>query len=436
MTRSSARALLLLAVALAGCAGGASGGGAARASRNPADAAAAPAAGQEGLSARAQRLFAEAVQAEEDQAKRGGAMDWALLERRWRAVVDAAEIAEARYNLGVTLERQGRDAEARAEYERALAARPALRQAAVNLGVLLEKQGDARGAQAAYAAVVRDFPDDARSRERLAVLYREAGQLDDARRLAREALLRDPRAATANKVLAQVALERGELDLARLVALRAQKLAPKDPELPFLVAETLAKQGDRPAAAAQYRAALALDPRFLPARYALLGAAAAAQSWSAVVEQADAILKERPEDARVQLALGVALRHLDRADEALAAYARAEQLAAGKLPEVRLARGVLFLRAKGECEPALAEFRAFSDAAGPIAATESPVLKLEGECRKILEENRKAAEAARAMQEKAARRAAEEAARRAAEAPAGASPQEGGGPTSAPSAKP
>jgi tetratricopeptide (TPR) repeat protein len=394
-------------------------------------------AGSDALSSRTQRLFAEAVQAEEDLKNLKVPTDWPLLERRWRAVLDAAEVPEARFNLGVTLEQQGRIAEARAEYERALAAKPALRQAAVNLGVLLEKQGDARGAQAVYAGVVRDFPEDARARERLAALYQQSGQLDDARRLAREALLRDPRAATANKVLALVAFEKGELDLARLVALRSQKLAPADAELPWLVGRVLDKQGDASAAAAQYRAALELDPKFLPARHALLASALASESWSAVAEQAQAILQEKPDDARVQLALGVALRHLDRADDALAAYAKAEQLSAGKLAEVRLARGVLFLRVKGECEPAMQEFRAFSDAAGPVAATESPVLKLERECTKILEENRKAAEAARLMQEKAQRRAAEEAAKKGANGDAAPAPAEGSTvPTSAPPGKP
>jgi hypothetical protein len=72
-----------------------------------------------------------------------------------------------------------------------------------------------------------------------------------------------------------------------------------------------------------------------------------------------------------------------------------------------------------------------------VAATESPVLKLERECTKILEENRKAAEAARLMQEKAQRRAADEAAKKAAEGAPAAAPAEGSTvPTSAPPGKP
>jgi tetratricopeptide (TPR) repeat protein len=381
----------------------------------PATAAAATQApqGADAVGARAQRLFAEALKAQEDQQKLGVPTDWAHLERKWRAVLDADEIPEARYNLGVALEGQGDLTGARAAYERAVAAKPSLLQAAVNLGVLLEKQGDARAASAVYAAVVRDFPEDAIARARLAALYRASGQLDDAWRLAREALLRDPSSVGANKVLAGVALQRNELELANLIALRTQKLAPKDPELPFVAGQVLARRGDEAGAAAQYRKALALSGDYLPARHALLEAAMRKQAWGAVAEHAQAILRVEPKNAPVHLALGVARRHLGKPDEALASYAEAEKLAGEALPEVHLARGVLFMRVKNECQPAIEAFRAYARAAGPVAATESPAPRLERECVQILEENRRATEAAKQMQVDAGRKAAEEAAKKA-----------------------
>jgi tetratricopeptide (TPR) repeat protein len=261
-------------------------------------------------------------------------------------------------------------------------------------------------------------------------MYRAAGQLDEAWRLAREALLRDPRSTGAYKVLVRVALQRGNLDLAKLVALRAQKLDATDPELPFFTGQILEKQEDEAGAAAQYRKALALDDGFLPARYALLRAAVRKHGWPAVAEQAQAILKLEPRNAPIHLARGIALRHLEKPDEALAAYAKAQELGGEQLPEVHLARGVLLMRVKNECEPALEEFRAFSRAAGPVATTESPVLKLQRECEQIVIENRKAAEAAKAMQADAERKAAEDAARKA----AGEKPGGGGAvaPTSTP----
>ncbi|WP_242340879.1 MULTISPECIES: adventurous gliding motility TPR repeat lipoprotein GltE [Anaeromyxobacter] len=384
---------------------------------------AAPAAGGDTGGARSERLFAEALKAQEDQRKLGVPTDWAHLERKWRAVLDEQEIPEARYNLGVALEGQGDASGARAAYERALAAKPSLRQAAVNLGVLLEKQGDAPGALAVYARVVHDFPEDAIARARLAALYRASGQLDEAWRLAREALLRDSSSVGANKVLARVALQRNELELANLISLRAQKLDPKDPELPWVSGQVLARQGDDAGAAAQYRKALTLSADYLPARYALLEAATRKQAWAAVAEHAAAILRVEPKNAPVHLALGVARRHLGKPDEALASYAEAEKLAGETLPEVHLARGVLYMRVKNECQPAIDAFRAYARAAGPVAATDSAAPRLERECMQILEENRRATEAAKQMQLDAERKAAEEAAKKAGQGaakPAGA----------------
>jgi len=384
----------------------------------------------EQLPPRTQRLFAEAVQAPKDLEREKLPPDWALVERRWRAVLEAVDLAEAHYNLGVALEAQGQLAEARAEYERARSEKPGLRQASVNLGVLDEKAGDLRGAQATYAAVVHDFLDDARARERLGALYLNAGQLDLAAKLAREALLRDPRSVAANKVLLRVAAQRNQLELAKLIALRTAKLDPADPELPFLQGEILAREKDEAGAEAAYKKALDLYPRFVPARSALLRAALARGRFPLVAEHAKALLEVTPADPAVELALGIALRHTGKTEEALSAYGRAEQLSGDKLAEVHLARGLLFMQVRNECEPALEEFRRYAQLAGPMAATESPVLKLERECEGILDENKKALEAAREMQRSAAEKRA--AASGGPETTSAAAENGGAGPTPAP----
>ena len=433
--RALAPASVLSAVLLAasGCAGGA----ASRTSTNvplpPPPAAAAPAP-----SARAERLFADALRAQEDQKKLAVPTDWALLERKWRQVVDAGGIPEARFNLGVTLAAQGKTAEARAEYERALAEKPTLRQAAVNAAVLVEREGDVRAAAAAYARILREFPDDAVARERLAALYEAAGQHDDAWRLAREALQRDPRSVGAHVVLVKVALARKDPDLAKLVVLRAQRLEPKSAELAFLEGEVLSRQGDAALAQERWRQALSFDPGYRAARAALFEAAVAQQAWGGVAEHGKALLAEDPSDARLHLAVGIALRHLGKPDEALAAYAEAERRAGGTLPEVFLARGVLQMRVKNECEPALASFQAYARAAGPVMPPGAQVTKLQRECEQILEQNRLAAEAARQMQADAERKAAAEAVKKGAQGPDGAAPAaaEGGAkPTSPPVAR-
>jgi tetratricopeptide (TPR) repeat protein len=388
-----------------------------------------PAEPSEGLSTRATRLFDEAVRLDEEQRK-AKAPDWPMLEARWRLVVEAAELPEARYNLGVTLEQQGRLAEARAEYQRALEGRP-LRQAAVNLGVLLEKDGDARGAAAAYAQAARDWPEDGLSRARLAALYRQSGQLDEAWRLSREALLRDPGSVVAYRTMIRVAVARNDLDLAKLVALRAQKVAPDDAELAFLAGQVASRQGDAAGAAVQWKKALELQPGFLPARVGLLEGAVKQERWPEVAEQAAAVLRDDPANGPVQLVLGVALRHQGKADEALRAYDSAERLSPGKLPEVHLARGILLMREKSDCGGALRSFEAYQRAIGPVLPQGSPVPKLMRECQEQQEQARAASEAARQLQAEAEKKAAAAAAKQAAEAPAPA-PAPGPAPSPAP----
>ena len=140
------------------------------------------------------------------------------------------------------------------------------------------------------------------------------------------------------------------------------------------------RQKDEAGAVGWWTKALALDPAHLPARHALLQHALARSRWPAVAEQAEAILRADPADARVRLALGVALRHQGKLDEALSAYDQAEKAAGGKLPEVHLARGILLARSKEQCEPALASLQRYVEVAGPVAAAEGPAGRLVREC--------------------------------------------------------
>ncbi len=368
----------------------------------------APAGEPAAVSPRAQRLFEEAVASLEDQKKLKVPTDWVLLERKWRAVIEVEDLPEAWFNLGVALERQGRASEARSAYERALALRPGFREPAVNRAILDEAGDDPRRAATEYAALAKRYPDDAAVRVRLASLYRQAGQLDEAWRLAREALMRDPRAVGAYKVMMRVALERGNADLAELIALRAQKLDSADPELTFFVGEILAKRGDEAAAAVQFRKALAQGPDFLPARYELLRLALKAQNWEGVVEQGKAIVLVEPKDPAVHLAMGVAYRYLDQADPGLAAYDRALSLSGGKLADAYLDRGLLLMKVKSACEPAIADFKRYQSQA-PAAAANGPVFALQKECELILVANKQAEEAARQMQQEADRKAVDDA---------------------------
>jgi tetratricopeptide (TPR) repeat protein len=400
-----------------------------------------PASPRRELSPRAQRLFAEAVATAEEQKRLKVPTDWETLERRWRAVTEEEPVPEAWFNLGVALQHRGRLDEARAAYQRALDLEPRLAPAAANL-LLLEEPADPAAAAQRWSDLARRFPDDAISRARLAALYEGAGQHAEAWKLGREALLRDPRAVGAYKAMMRVALARGKLDLAHLLAVKARKLDDADPEIVAFVGDVLAAEKDPRRAVVQWKKAVALDDGYLPARYALLADAFGKQHWEGVAEQARAILRAAP-DARVQLALGVALRYLGKPDQALAAYDQAEKLGGGKLPEVHLARGVALMKSKEQCEPALAALRRYVAEAGPAMAAEGPAMRLTRECEQIVLAGRQAEEAAREMKAEAEREAARKAAAQPKEvrptgtrAPEAVPQQPSNGPAGGPSAMP
>jgi tetratricopeptide (TPR) repeat protein len=195
----------------------------------------------------------------------------------------------------------------------------------------------------------------------------------------------------------RVALDRGDLDLAELVAVRARKLDPSDPEIAVLLGVLAERRGDAGAALAQYRKALAQRPQDLQARYRLLSLGIQARAWESAAEQARAILAVRPDDARVRVALGVALRNMGKPDEAVAEYQKARAGEGKGLPEIDLDLGVALMKGKGGCEAAIPELERYQQAVGPAVAADSAAPALLRECNQILAASRQAEEAARQM---------------------------------------
>jgi tetratricopeptide (TPR) repeat protein len=176
--------------------------------------------------------------------------------------------------------------------------------------------------------------------------------------------------------------------------------------LAWLSGLLLSRQGDDAGAAVQWKKALALQPGLSAARGGLLAVAVKQERWGEVQELAARVLADDPSNAQVQLILGIAERHGGKPEEALAAYRAAEQLAAGKLPEVYLARGVLLMRDQGDCEGALRALDQYERASGPLLPQGSPAPRLIRECQEQLEQGRAAAEAARQMKAEAEKKAA------------------------------
>ena len=107
--------------------------------------------------------------------------DWAEAERRFRlAVAVKPGFARAWNNLGISLARQGRDAEAAASYRRAIALDPSMAAPHANLGALLLQQGDLPGALGELDEAARRDPHGANIQYNLALARLRSGDRDGA----------------------------------------------------------------------------------------------------------------------------------------------------------------------------------------------------------------------------------------------------------------
>jgi tetratricopeptide (TPR) repeat protein len=363
------------------------------------------------VSARAQRLFEDAVQAYQTQLKTKVPLDLPLLERKFRAAAEAdPSLAEATYNLGVLAERQGRVPEAVKAYQEALTRRPGLRQAAEALAVVALNAGDEQRAEALLAELAASSPDDASSRARLAELHRRRGDLERALALAREALFRDPRTLAASKTMIAVYLAQRQYPLARLIALRSLRLDAADPELYQALGLISLAEKEPAKARAQFKKAVEVRPDFLPAHAELVTLAFAQEDYQGAERHLRAILQASGKNSTALLDLGVAYKGMGDLDRAVQAYDQVQQLDP-ELPEQYFDRGLL-VALKGDPEKALALFKTFVvRKGGPGAlAADHPVHGLIDEQQKALqqrEEERRMMEQARQLEEAEKRQDAE-----------------------------
>lgn len=110
---------------------------------------------------------------------KAGEIDKSVLELRIALSIDP-NYAEARYNLGVLLEREGRNNEALTEYKRVTHDAPHLAQAHLNLGALMVKIRQYGKAIATYQAALQVCPDSAELHYNLANVLDHQGMLDEA----------------------------------------------------------------------------------------------------------------------------------------------------------------------------------------------------------------------------------------------------------------
>jgi tetratricopeptide (TPR) repeat protein len=182
---------------------------------------------------------------------------WSDDESLFRHAVAATRDNEvAHLNLGVALERQGRDAEAVAEYREALRIYPKSSETHNNLANLLDTMGETNAALSEYQEAIRLDPKSTAPRNNLGTLYVKLGRLDDAMKQYAESERLDPKDAHAYFLMGKVLLREGRDGEAIPQFQKAAQFAPDDFQMLAYMARVLAS--DENATARNGNAAYAL----------------------------------------------------------------------------------------------------------------------------------------------------------------------------------
>lgn len=152
-----------------------------------------------------------------------------------------------RNSRGVALVKQGKAAEAAAEFRAAVEIFPKYAAAQGNLAHAYQQAGRLDDAMAAYQKLLDLEPTNATARNNLATLYSRSGRHDEAIREFEALIEREPGNETARRNLENAKRNKGilnERDEASSRALKAAEARPNDPRAAYEVARVFAQQGE------------------------------------------------------------------------------------------------------------------------------------------------------------------------------------------------
>ena len=173
------------------------------------------------------------------------------------------------FSLGNHHLREGRTAEARECFEKALALRSDLAEAHNALGMLEAEAGRLEAAEARYREALRLRPRYPEALHNLGNALRRLGRIEEATAAYEQALAADPELVESLLNLGLMRLAAGRAADSLTLFDEAVRLSPDLPEARFNRAVTLETLGRPAEAEAEYRAVLAASPEFTPAADAL-----------------------------------------------------------------------------------------------------------------------------------------------------------------------
>jgi tetratricopeptide (TPR) repeat protein len=232
--------------------------------------------------------------------------------------------AAAHYELGLALGGAGQGEAAVAALRNALRLKPEMTDAWRALGDHLTVMGDSDGADAAYARHIKCSTKDPRLLEPAAALCEN--RIAVAEGLLREHLKQFPTDVPAIRMLAEVAARLGRYADAETLLSRCLELAPSFTSARHNYAVVLHRQNKSVEALAEINGLLALDPRNPGYRNLKAAILARIGEQEQSIEIYAGVLKEYPNQAKVWMSYGHALKTAGRRDDCIAAYRKSIEL--------------------------------------------------------------------------------------------------------------
>jgi tetratricopeptide (TPR) repeat protein len=206
------------------------------------------------------------------------------------------ELAAAYYDLGNAYMELERWEDARAAYEQALQADPAMRRAAYNLSRALVRAGELIVAERRLQALLRDDPDNGILLETLAWVYVQQGETGLAAETYRRALNYRPHDVPLLFNVALLAGQRGNWSSAYDHLLTIVELEEADGQVYYQLGESAAKLEDKEAAG-WYARAVEKEPGSLEYREALARAYAKQEDYEQAASEYAELAERNPERA-------------------------------------------------------------------------------------------------------------------------------------------
>jgi tetratricopeptide (TPR) repeat protein len=263
--------------------------------------------------------------------------------------------ADAHINLGNALLQKGNVDEAMAHYQEALEIKPDSAEACYDLGNVLLQKGKVDEAITHYQKALQIKPDYADAQNNLGNALFPKGSVDEAITHYQKALEVKPDSAKAQNNLGNALLQKGNVDEAIEHFQKALEIKPDFAEAQNNLGNALVKGGQVDEAMAHYQKAIQLKPDYAEAHYNLANMLAKKDQLVEAIAHYKKAIQFNPDYAEAHYNLGAVFGVRGRLDEAIEQYQKAIQIK----PDYADAHGNLanVLTAQGRLEEAIPEYR-------------------------------------------------------------------------------